>query len=110
MGLNSGSLGAQEGRNSQPRKGLFSARQGRAVEQGLRVRRSSLYGAKEGGTWALSPRAAPCSVQPPGASGGWFLEGDGGAVEGPGGGYSRRPLTTPAIVLITPPGQGQLQV
>lgn len=29
---------------------------------------------------------------------------------GPGGGYCRRPLTTPTIVLITPPGQGQPQV
>lgn len=73
--------------------------------------KSSLYNARVVSIWALGARAVPSSVQPPeGASERWFLEGDGRAVGSLGGGYFTGPLATPTGVLITPPGQGQLQV
>lgn len=94
-----------------PEKERFLPRWGRSVEQGMGMHKPSLYNCQRGSNPVLGQRARPSSVQPPeGASSRWVLEGNGRAAGGWGRGFCRGGVATPSGVLITPPGQGQLQV
>lgn len=112
--------GAQECRESQgsttgtrqPRKTTFSAKSGCSGEQGIpRAQIPSTQLPKGFKPRSRGQRAGPGSAQPPeGAPSRRVLEGNGRAAGSGGGGFCRGRIATPGRVLITPPGQGQLEV
>lgn len=93
MGLGSGSCGEQECGNSQcPATRTCQPRVSSSMTGHISGERAlstgHLYNAEGVGFRVTGPRAVPGSVQlPEGALDGWVLEGDGGTVGSPGGGY-----------------------